>query len=379
MSTIRATYKKPGTAETARARHRRVQLPCVTDPTQPSLEVALLTLAQARAILADPMRDQRYLDTRLGPMVQAYISWKKLGRPAATTMDRYERILAQLAVSIPPGVGIAELSSAELSLYLNDVPPDSWKLHRTVINGFLEWAINYDHRTTKNPIKLLPRMQPGPRRTITVFSEPEIDAIINAARHMDDPVRDHARAVLLFDSGCRKAELRMLQHRAIDPARKLITVIGKGDKEREIPVLGEFWLAYERSLFEPIPRLGRLPEPEDFFWFPMRVAGEYGNRERQVTKAYPEKAMGPRAMHDWWERLIGHSGVNYRKLHTTRHTYATAGLEASDGDVYGVKELLGHASVRTTELYLHAGKKAKESVARKLAASRRASREDRQS
>ena len=365
MNDPRDVAKRPG------ARHRRIKLPCVIDATQPPLEVALLTLAQARAILADPMRDMRYLDTRLGPMVAAYIAWKKLGRPAKTTIDTYERILARLAVDIPPGIGIAELSAAELGLYLNSVPPDSWKLHRTVINGFVEWAINYDHRSSKNPIKLLPRMQPGPRRTITVFTEAEIDAIISAASFMDDPIRDHARAILMVDTGCRKAELRMLQHQAIDPVKKLITVIGKGDKEREIPVHGEFWLAYERSLFEEIPGLERLPEPEDYFWFPMRVAGEYKGRRRQVTKAYPERPMGQRGFHEWWGRLVEHAGVTYRKPHTTRHTYATAALDASDGDIYGVKELLGHASVSTTELYLHAGKKAKESVARKLAAARR--------
>src|SRR4029077_19533849 len=128
--------------------------------------------------------------------------------------------------------------------------------------------------------------------------------------------------------------------------------------------------------FEPIPKLGRLPEPEDYLWFPMRVAGAYKGRVRQVTAAYPDRPMGQRGMHEWWERLVGHSGVDYRKLHTTRHTYATAALEASEGDIYGVKELLGHASVSTTELYLHAGKKAKESVARKLAAARRRQRDD---
>jgi site-specific recombinase XerD len=339
--------------------------------------VALLTLAQARAILADPMRDMRYLETRLGPLVAAYIAWKKLGRIAKTTIDTYERRLARLAVALPPGVGIAELDVAELSLYLNTVPPDSWQHDRTIINGFVEWAIEFDHRSAKNPVKRLPKMQPGPKRTIKVFTEREIDAIIAASRFMDDPVRDRARAQLLFDSGCRKAEVRMLQHRGIDPAKKTITVIGKGDKERDIPVHGDFWLAYERSLFEPIPRLDRLPEPDDYFWFPMRVAGVYKGRERQVTKAYPDRPMGQRAMHDWWERLVGHSDVNYRKPHTTRHTYATAALEASDGDLYGVQQLLGHASVRTTELYLHAGSKAKESVARKLAAARREAREDR--
>jgi site-specific recombinase XerD len=341
----------------------------------PHLEVELLTLAQARAILADPMRDMRYLDTRLGPLVEAYIAWKKLGRPSPATIDSYERRLARLAVNLPPGVGIEDLGVAELSLYLNTVPPGSWEHDRTIINGFLEWAIMHDHREAKNPMKLLPKMQPGPRRTIAVFTEQEIDAIVDAARFMDDPVRDAARAILMLDTGCRKAELRMLRHRGIDPVTKTISVIGKGDKEREIPVHGEFWLAYERSLFEPIPKLDRLPEPDDFFWFPMRIAGVYKGRERQVTRAYPERPMGQRGFHEWWGRLIDHAGVDYRKPHTTRHTYATAALEASDGDIYGVKELLGHASVSTTELYLHAGKKAKESVARKLAAVRREHRD----
>jgi len=369
--------EKPRAALTAGARHRRNRLPCGNDLTAAPLEVELLTLAQAVAILADPMRDMRYLETRLGPMVAAYIAWKKLGRIAKTTIDTYERRLARLAVALPPGVGIAELDVAELSLYLNTVPPDSWQHDRTIINGFIEWAIEFDHRSAKNPIKRLPKMQPGPQRNIKIFEENQIDAIIGAARFMDDPVRDEARAQLLFDSGCRKAELRMLQHHGIDPVKRIVTVIGKGDKERDIPVYGDFWMKYERSLFEPIPRLERLPEPTDYFWFPMRIAGAYQNRERQVTRAYPERPMSQRAMHEWWERLVGHSGVVYRKPHTTRHTYATAALEASKGDVYGVQQLLGHASLRTTELYLHASKKAKQSVAQEPAKARRKSREER--
>jgi len=374
---IAASYKEPRTASTAGARQRRSQLQCGTDLTAAPLERELLTLAQARAILADPMRDMRYLETRLGPMVAAYIAWKKTGQPAKTTIDTYERILARLAVALPPGVGIEELGIAELSLYLNTVPADSWRLHRTIINGFVEWAIENDYRTAKNPVKRLAKMGPGKQRTIKVFTEDEIDALIAGARFMDDPVRDQARAQLLVDSGCRKAELRMLQHHGIDPAKRIITVIGKGDKEREIPIGGDFWMVYERSLFEPIPKLERLPEPDDYFWFPMRIAGAYQNRERQVTVAYPDRPMSQRAMHEWWERLVGHSGISYRKPHTTRHTYATAALEASDGDVYGVQQLLGHASIRTTELYLHASKKAKESVAQKLAAARRQGRQDR--
>jgi integrase len=55
----------------------------------------------------------------------------------------------------------------------------------------------------------------------------------------------------------------------------------------------------------------------------------------------------------------------------TRHTYATAALDASEGDIYGVSQLLGHASTKTTEAYLHSSQRRKESVARKLAAARK--------
>jgi hypothetical protein len=157
---------------------------CGSDLTNdPPLEAALLTLAQARRILADPMRDMAYLETRLGPMVQAYIAWKKLGRPAKSTIDTYERRLARLAVGLPPGVGIAELDVAD-QLYLNTVPPDSWK-HTDDHQRVHEWAIIHDH-APKNPIKLLRRCS-RPAATVKVFTEDEIDAIVAAARFMDDP------------------------------------------------------------------------------------------------------------------------------------------------------------------------------------------------
>lgn len=361
------TTNRPRDAVTSGARHRRSELPCGTN---------LYTLDEARAILDDPVRDMAYLDTTLGPEIQEYLRWKRMAKGSAVTLDSYERILARLAVRLPAGVGIADVAVEHLILILDQVPSGSWKLHRAVYNGLFKWAISRDHRSAKNPVEMLPALRPQPRRALKVFSESELDRLVAAARYMDDPIRDRARAILLQDSGIRKGEARRLRVRDVNAAERFITVLGKGDKEREVEVCGDFWLAWESALLEPIPKSDEPWGVDDYVWFPTRVAGEYLGRERQVTRAHPERMMSERAFHEWWKRLVDHSGVAYRKPHTTRHTYATAALDASEGDLYGVAEILGHASTKTTELYLHSSRRRKRSVAEALARTRREHRED---
>jgi integrase/recombinase XerC len=309
----------------------------------------------------------RYLQTALGPDIQDHLTNCRLGRTSSTTLDAKERLLARLAVSCPT-VGIAELDYEHLERFLITVPEGSWRTYRSHINTFIRWAIRFDRRSAKNPAELLPKLRPNPSRVLNVFDEHERGLIIDASRYMDDPARDRVRAHLLLDAGIRKGEARGLLHGGVNPNRREIAVIGKNDKERVIPIEDDqFWLAWETALLTPIPRLKRLPASGDYVWFPMRIAGEYKGRARQVTRAYPDRPMGSRGFHEWWERLLGHAGVDYRKPHMTRHTYATDAIDASEGDIYGVKELLGHANIATTQLYLHSSRRRKDSVAAALA------------
>lgn len=337
-----------------------------------SAETPRFTLEEALRILRDPTQDDRYLrTTRLGPVIRDYLAWKKLSNAADRTLDQYERDLAALAIKIPE-VDVADVAVENLMLVLDDIPRGSWKRYRAAWNGFFKWAIRHGLRTTINPLELLPELlRQNTTPVYRIYSDGERAAIVNASRLMDDPARDRVRAHLLLDAGIRKGEARALLNSDVDPTSRSVIVRGKGDKERVIPIRGGFWLAFEEHLLTPYPRLDRLPELADHVFFPMRVAGAYGNRERQVTAAYPERGMSERGFHEWHRRLIGHAGVAYRKPHMTRHTFATDALDATDGkELYGVSQMLGHASTRTTELYLHSSKKRSASVAEQLAQAR---------
>jgi integrase len=330
-------------------------------------------LAQARAILADPVRDMAYLATALGPDIDAHQRWLRLAQGSPKTRESRLHILARLAVNLPPGVGVADIAYEHLELYFVDVPEGSWRMHRSHINQFLEWAINDEppRRAAKNPVRRLPKLRPKHAPVHEIFSAAEQAALVNASRFMDDPPHDRARVRLLLDSGIRKGEAQALKVGDVDPLGRCVTVMGKGNKPRLIPIRGEFWEDWEIFLIAPIPKLGWPLEPTDYVWFPMRVAGEYQNRERQVTASYPGKPMVDSGFHGWWVRLCGHAGIDYRKLHMTRHTFATDLLDASEGDIYGVSNLLGHASTKTTEIYLHSSKRRMESVVDKLDRARR--------
>ena len=332
-------------------------------------QVEAMLAAERRRMLA-VTRDHAWVTaSRLGHVVQEHLAWYGLSA-APRTLDARERRLAALCRSVPAAT-IQNLSPGDLMLALEQVPPRSRRVTLSHWNGFIEWAILFDKRAAKNPVKLLPRPRRYPAPAIRTFTETERARIIHAADLGLDPARDRIRAYLLLDGGFRKGECRRLRNRDIDPMRQEVIVTGKGSKERVVPLATpEFWTAWLDHQVSGYPRLDRTPEPDDFVWFPMRVAGAYLNRERQVTACYPARPMVDSGWHRWWVDLLGRAQVPYRKPHTTRHSFATATLDATEGDLYGVKELLGHESTRTTELYLHGSERRKRAAAEKLARSR---------
>jgi site-specific recombinase XerD len=89
----------------------------------------------------------------------------------------------------------------------------------------------------------------------------------------------------------------------------------------------------------------------------------------------PEQPLSYRGFYESWKRVEAAAGIRHRKPHMMRHTFATDVLDATDGDLYAVKELLGHSSTRVTEVYLHSSRTRTAAATDALATYRRANRQ----
>jgi integrase/recombinase XerD len=164
--------------------------------------------------------------------------------------------------------------------------------------------------------------------------------------------RDRALLELLYASGLRISEAVGLDRDDLSLEEGLVRVIGKGDKERQVPV-GEVALAWLRR-YETDVRPGLLalrpgahPHGGPFF---LSVRGDRLDRRRA------------------WELLVRSARDAGLKQgispHTLRHSFATHLLEGG-ADLRIVQELLGHASISTTQLYTHlTGERIKDVYAR---------------
>ena len=177
-----------------------------------------------------------------------------------------------------------------------------------------------------------PRLRPALPHTLDVDQATRLVACEPAP---DDPraLRDHAVLELLYSSGLRVAELVGLDLRDYHPAEGLVRVLGKGLRERQVPVGAparvalKAWMAVRGQWL-------RGAQPALFLGV---RGGRIDPREVRGLVARAARARGlPQHVHP----------------HMLRHSFATHLLESS-GDLRAVQELLGHASIRTTQVYTH--------------------------
>jgi integrase/recombinase XerD len=168
------------------------------------------------------------------------------------------------------------------------------------------------------------------------LSEDEVEALLEAP-NTDEPLghRDRAMLELLYATGLRVSELISLKQSQVNFNQGVLRIVGKGDRERLIP-LGEEAQRWLRDFIDG-PRMEILLERQTDYLFPTRR----GNRmTRQafwhIIKRYAEKAE-----------------IN-KKLspHSLRHAFATHLLNRG-ADLRVVQLLLGHSDLSTTQIYTH--------------------------
>ncbi|WP_277394629.1 tyrosine recombinase XerC [Blastococcus litoris] len=181
-------------------------------------------------------------------------------------------------------------------------------------------------------------VSPKAHRTLPGVLAPEqAKAVLESKAGADEPVglRDALVLELLYASGIRVSELVGLDVDDVDRGRRLLRVLGKGSKERSVP----FGVPAERALDAWLTR-GRpaLATPHSG---PALLLGARGRRldPREVRRTVHAAVAGTEGAPD-----IGPHGL--------RHSAATHVLEGG-ADLRSVQELLGHASLATTQIYTH--------------------------
>ncbi len=212
-----------------------------------------------------------------------------------------------------------------------------------------------EEKATDNPFSGLS----GPKRPRTlpnVLSVPETARLLGApqkvaARMVRDAaprqkaeaayaaVRDTAILEVLYSTGARISELTGLQDAAVDLLSGVIVVRGKGRKERLCP-LGAPAVRALRAAMEARDAL-----------FPVR--GRAASAQRPVIVNLKGGRLTPRSVERNLKKYLVEAGLNPAlSPHALRHSFATHLLDAG-ADLRSVQELLGHASLSTTQIYTH--------------------------
>lgn len=233
----------------------------------------------------------------------------------------------------------SQLQHGDLVGYLGDLrkgglAPSSLKIHVVALRHFFG-RLYRERMIEANPAELLalPKLPASLPHTL---SEEEIDRLLDAP-HVEGPLglRDRAILELLYASGLRLAEIAGARLEHYLPEEGFIRVIGKGNKERLVPVGKSAVAAIAKWLEHGRPGLVKPRTGGEIF---LSVRGTRLSRERvwQIVKSAAKRAGIKQDVHP----------------HLLRHSFATH-LLAHGADLRVIQEMLGHASLATTQIYTH--------------------------
>lgn len=176
---------------------------------------------------------------------------------------------------------------------------------------------------------------PKPARKIpSTLSEEEVARLMAAPTGADPrALRDRALLELFYSSGLRVSELAGLTLQQVDPKQGFLRVFGKGSKERVVPVGGKACEALEIYLTSGRPHLVRPHTGSAMF---------LNHRGRSISRVALWKIVKAHAKRAGITKNV--------KPHALRHSFATH-LLTGGADLRAIQEMLGHASISTTQIY----------------------------
>ncbi|CNI24042.1 tyrosine recombinase XerC [Yersinia ruckeri] len=274
----------------------------------------------------------------LSHAVEAFLRYLKVERQLSPlTITSYSRQLqalmelaGQMELSHWENLDAAQVRSLVSRSKRAGLQSASLALRLSALRSFLDWLVSQGVLHA-NPAKGVSTPRTG-RHLPKNIDVDEVSRLLDI--DLNDPlaVRDRAMLEVMYGAGLRLAELVGMDGKHVDLASGEIWVMGKGSKERKVPMGAtavtwlQHWLAL-RDLFAP---------SDDAIFL-----ANTGKRisARNVQKRFAE----------WGIKQGVSSHIHPHKL---RHSFATHMLESS-GDLRAVQELLGHANLTTTQIYTH--------------------------
>jgi integrase/recombinase XerC len=261
---------------------------------------------------------------------------------------------------------------SELEAFLTEYlggPAWQWtEVDRLALRGFLGWCrrrgrsrrtaarklsaarsffrfLHQENYISSNPTRAVraPRIE---RRLPGHLSQPDTRAVFEVAeRRAEENTLSGTRTLaileLLYGSGLRLSELHALDLDALDRRQGVVRVVGKGNKERVVPVTR----AALRALVRYEPRRAEA----------LADAGGGGDANALLVNARGRRLSRRSIQQAVRTSLEAASGARGLSAHALRHSFATHLLEGG-ADLMAVKELLGHVSLSTTQIYTHTTK-----------------------
>lgn len=234
------------------------------------------------------------------------------------------------------------LSTRRIRLWLGEIAEEgasrSTLSRKTAsIRAFTSWA--HEHGVLPSDPGLALATARADQRLPQVLSRGDAERLMEHARSRaddEDPLalRDWAILETIYATGIRVSELAGLDLDSIDRASSSARVLGKGDKERIVPLTPIALEAIERWLLGGRPGLATGDSARALF------IGEQGKR------------IDPRIVRSMIHREAARAGVPDLAPHALRHTAATHLLQGG-ADLRSVQEILGHSSLTTTQRYTH--------------------------
>jgi len=263
------------------------------------------------------------------------------GRAAATQkayvsdVGAFAAWMARSHIESPEGVDRMHLRRYLASLGTRKLARATIARRVAALRCYFSWLVRQG-RLGSDPTRTL-RAPSGGGRLPRVLSKGEMASLLEVGAQSAVDRRDLAVLELLYAAGLRVSELCGLDRGDIDLRGRTVTVLGKGGKQRRLPVHDaavdalRAWFDDGRDLMDGPPEAAFV--------------------NRRGTR------LGPRDV----RRILDRRAVSPTHPHALRHTYATHLLDGG-ADLRVVQELLGHSSLATTQVYTHVSKERLRSV-----------------